>query len=506
MAIKISLVDSRPLDTKSDALAIFTTKDFDFAKDFSDISKKLCPELERLINDRKFKGNLSNVLIAPVTKSESNCKYLILVGLGKKDNLPVENYRRALGYLVKSLPSYSVNTVVFSMPDAKLFGITEDYIAQQTSIILSMAGYAFDEYITEPERLKEVEATALVSIDSNKKDVFIKKFEEGINIAEAVNSARFWVDLPPDVLTPDDLASKAHQIAQEEGLKCEIFHKEKIKELGMGGLVAVSSGSGKESRFVIMEYKTEDKNAPTVAFVGKGITFDSGGLSLKPATSMETMKEDMSGAAAVIASMKALARLKPKINIVAITPICENLPSGTADKPGDIVRFYNGKTAEIKNTDAEGRLILADALSYAVKHYKLDAIIDLATLTGACAHALGPFFSGLFSQHEELTKRVQEAAQKSGDFVWRLPLTSDYMPAVKSDIADLQNIGKSRYMAGGTTAACFLQNFVDDIPWVHIDIAGTAFDVVPDIPYYLQGCATGVGVRLLVELAMNWKA
>ena len=237
--------------------------------------------------------------------------------------------------------------------------------------------------------------------------------------------------------------------------------------------------------------------------MGKGITFDSGGLSLKPPQYMETMKEDMSGAAAVIATMQAIAQLKPKVNVIGITPLSENLPSGKATMPGDVITFYNGKTAEVRNTDAEGRLVLADALSYAVKHYKLDALVDVATLTGACAYALGPFFTGLMSQHDKLTKRLQESADRSGDRVWPLPLHDDYKVAIKSAIADICNIGSKKYNAGAITAGFFLQNFVGDTPWVHLDIAGTAFDV-PDVSYYRPG-ATGVGVRLLIDLALNWR-
>jgi Leucyl aminopeptidase len=271
----------------------------------------------------------------------------------------------------------------------------------------------------------------------------------------------------------------------------------------MGGLAAVGRGSDQDCQMVILEYKAKRKNAPTIAFVGKGITFDSGGLSIKPALNMETMKDDMSGAAAVITTMEVLAHLKPDVNVVALAPLAENLPSGKATMPGDIVTFYNGKTAEVRNTDAEGRLVLADALSYAVKHYKPDAIIDIATLTGACAYALGPFFTGLMSQHDTLVKDIEISAQRSGDRVWRLPLHDDYQIAIRSDISDMCNIGAPKYMAGAITAAHFLKHFVGQTPWAHLDIAGTAFNV-PDLPYYKQG-ATGVGVRLLVDLAMHWK-
>jgi leucyl aminopeptidase len=272
--------------------------------------------------------------------------------------------------------------------------------------------------------------------------------------------------------------------------------------MGMGGLAAVSKGSDVDCALIICEYKAEKKDAPTLCFVGKGITFDSGGLSLKPADYMETMKEDMSGAAAVISAIDSLAQLKPEVNIIVIAPTSENLPSGKATKPGDIVTFYNGKTAEIKNTDAEGRLILADALSYAVKQYKPDVIVDLATLTGACSRALGPFYSGLFSEHPALVERLHKAGNLCGERLWQLPMGDDYKKAITSTVADICNIGSKQIPAGASTAAHFLQNFVDDVAWAHLDIAGTAFDV-PNISYYGPG-ATGVGVRLLVALAMNW--
>jgi leucyl aminopeptidase len=214
------------------------------------------------------------------------------------------------------------------------------------------------------------------------------------------------------------------------------------------------------------------------------------------------MKEDMSGAAAVLAAMDALAQLNPSVNVIAVLPLSENLPSGKATKPGDVLKFYNGKTAEVLNTDAEGRLILGDALAYIEKHYDLDALVDVATLTGSCAYALGPFFTGLLSQDADLTKKVQKAADRTGDRVWPLPFDDDYAKAVESKVADICNIGNPKYKAGAVMAAFFLRHFVEKTPWVHLDIAGTAFDV-PDIPYYRTG-ATGSAVRLLIDLARNW--
>lgn len=505
MSLKILVTDTKILDNKVSSLVFFVEQDFDF-KQFHDFAKNDCPHLEILMRDKKFTGKLGSVFVAHVT-NPINHSYLVFVGLGKRNKKNVinfEHYRRALGNLVRTLPQFNTKSVAFELPKTEVFGATSEYVAKNTAIILNMANYIFDELITDKSRISKLEPNTEIKIIVEKNINEIKHaVDEGIIISNAVNQARTWVDLPANLLLPKDLANYAQKIAADLGLKCTIFNEPEIIKMGMGGLASVTKGSEEECKFVILEYNFE-KSAPTLCFVGKGITFDSGGLSIKPSGSMETMKEDMSGSAAVIAAMSALAKLKPKVNIVAITPITENMPSGSATRPGDIVTFYNGKTAEIKNTDAEGRLILADALSYAVKHYKPDFMIDLATLTGACAYALGPFFSGLFSEHDEFAAKVENAAYNSGDYVWRLPLTDDYKIAVKSEVADLSNDSNRRYMAGGTTAACFLQNFVGDVPWVHLDIAGTAFNV-PDISYYRTYSGTGAGVRLLVELAMNWK-
>jgi leucyl aminopeptidase len=255
---------------------------------------------------------------------------------------------------------------------------------------------------------------------------------------------------------------------------------------------------------VLLEYTSKNPSAQTIAFVGKGITFDSGGLSIKPADSMEEMKEDMAGAGAVINAITALAQLQPNVNIIACAALTENLVGPHALKPGDILRFYNGKTAEVRNTDAEGRLVLADALSYVTKNYKLDAVIDIATLTGACIYAVGPFFSALLSDNVVLSDKVKAAGERSGDRVWALPFTQDFKSAVKSEVADIQNVGNRSIAAGTITAAWFLREFVEnDTPWVHLDIASSAYNV-PNISYY-RGGATGSSVRLLIDLAMHWK-
>ena len=465
------------------------------------------PLLSRMMADRDFIARREELLMVP-TNTEHGVKYLVLVGLGAKQDgvINVENYRRAVGAAIHEANHWHVlSSLALLLPDANLFACSPEYLAEQTSLIASMAYYQFDEFITDERRKQTSELCLTIAVHGHTIMPMREGCDRGQLIARGVNEARYWVDLPPDHLTPVQLAEKAKEIAQNHGFSITTFNESEVNQMGMGGLGAVARGSDRDCKFVVLEYKTKQKNAPTIGFVGKGITYDSGGLSIKSTHGpggMERMKEDMAGAAAVLGAMDSLGSLQPPVNIIALLPLAENLPSGKAIKPGDIVRFYNGKTAEIANTDAEGRLILADALAYAVKHYQLDALIDIATLTGAIARALGPFFTGLLSKHDSLAKRVELAATRSGDRVWRLPLDDDYKGAIKCKIADIKNVGSPRYLAGAITAACFLENFVGTVPWVHLDIGGTAFDV-PAINYFGSG-ATGVGVRLLIDLACNW--
>lgn len=471
----------------------------------TELGTRLEVDIGKLLHGVNFTGKALQIANIPILTKDGLVR-LVVVGLGdvqKKADL-AEGYRRALGTMYKSIAALKIESFVCQLPAAPLIGVSAVELGKQTVIGFEMTAYRFNELISDPER----KGTDIIAIICCVADQDVKQIQSGVDIghiiAHAVNNARHWIDLPPSMLTPVDIAAKATAIAgAHENIKITVFDEKQVFEMGMGGLAGVSRGSDIDCQLVIMEYYTEHKDAPTIAIVGKGITFDSGGLSIKPAQSMETMKDDMSGAAAVISVIEAIAKIKPAINVIALAPLSENLINGKATKPGDVLRFYNGKTAEIKNTDAEGRLVLADALSYAVKHYKPDAIVDIATLTGACAYALGPFYTGLMSEHDEMVDRIQQSANATGDRVWRLPMHDDYRVAIKSDIADLCNIGKSHYRAGATTAAHFLQNFVGDVPWAHLDIAGSAFDV-PDIPYYRTG-ATGAGVRLLIDLVLNWK-
>lgn len=492
-------------EVQNDAIVVFVEQGALHTAETRILEQTYAPGLSQALQHQKFIGKALQVFAMPVTIGDA-LHSVILVGLGArnaKGTIAVETYRRAVGKAIRVAEARKDHSVTLCLPSGTLLGIDDAKLAEETTLIVHMAAYHFVEYITDKERLADaVEHVTLLLGERNTSEVQAG-FERGQIVADAVNTTRHWIDLPPMRLTPARLASEAQSIAKEHNLKITHFTEKEVIAMGMGGLAGVSSGSDQDCQFVVLEYRTSKANAPTLAFVGKGITFDSGGLSIKPSTSMVTMKDDMSGAAAVITVMKAIAQLQPEVNVVGLAPLSENLPSGKATKPGDILRFYNGKTAEIKDTDAEGRLILADALAYATKHYKPDAIIDVATLTGACQYALGPFFSGMMSQHEELAVRVQRSADRTGDRVWPLPLHDDYKPAVRSELADLSNIGSKKYMAGTITAAFFLKEFVEDTPWVHLDIAGTAFDV-PDLPYYRPESATGAAVRLLIDVATSW--
>ena len=313
--------------------------------------------------------------------------------------------------------------------------------------------------------------------------------------AEAENFARELQDLPSNVVTPSYLAGRASAIAEEhDSVTCEALGRDEVKEKGMGGLVAVSQGTSEEPRLIVLRYRGGGDE--TLGLVGKGVTFDSGGISIKPAASMHEMKMDMSGAAAVLETVSAIAKLELPIDVLAVIPSTENLPSGTAVKPGDIITQLNGKTVEVNNTDAEGRLILADALAYAVE-LGADRIVDLATLTGAVLIALGSTYAALISNDDEFAAQVEAAATRTGELAWRLPLHPEYKDLTKGTAADLTNASAKR-KAGTIYAGSFLEEFVDGRPWVHLDIAGTAWDVGRE---YVGKGPTGYGVRLLIALA-----
>lgn len=505
MNIQCTVSSKSIFSHETDCYIIFTKQGNSLGKQFFQGShlqdiQVLYPHIEQFLQKRAFTASASEIVAFPVHQKDHH-GICVLVGLGNDNKDFSERYRRGLAQGLRTALSYNACSVAVLLPEEEGSSTDPYTLGRETAIITKMTAYKFDDFLTADKEKKKFSNLFIVVSDAEHADV-MKGVVEGEIVGRAVNKARYFVDMPPSHMTPSIITNHVREIAKNHDLSCVIYNYDEIKKLGMGGLHAVARGSVEEPKFVKLEYKPTDAiNKKPILLVGKGITFDSGGLSIKPAVAMETMKDDMAGAAAVIMAISVASQLKLPLHVVSLAPLTENMPSGHATKPGDVIRFYNGKTAEVKNTDAEGRLILADALSYGIKQYDPEVVIDLATLTGACAHALGPFFSGLFSEDDELVAEIMRAGNASGDYVWRLPMGNDYKKAIKSNIADICNIGDSRVKAGGSTAAHFLQHFVGDVPWVHLDIAGSAFDV-PGIPYYAPG-ATGVGVRLLVEFFKN---
>ena len=456
--------------------------------------------ISNLLQNKDFTGKLNETIMIPTYK-KAIPKRILLVGLGKTTELSSDKVRQAAGTATRVIQGKKFKSPSMLLYKTEYKGISIEDITRSVveGVLLSL--YNFTMYKTLKKEDKAVINNFTLIVQ--KKDVLAKVKSVAKNtqtVAEAVCFTRDIVNMAGSDATPTFLANKAKEIAKKTGVKCKILSRPDMKKLGMGGILNVSRGSSQPPKFIILEYNTRKKNSDTIVLIGKGVTFDSGGISLKPGSGMDLMKADMSGAAAVLGAFKAISNLKPANHIVGLVPCTENMPSGSALKPGDIIKCMSGKTVEILNTDAEGRLILADAIAYA-KRYKPNAVIDLATLTGACVAALGTFTSGMLGNNDKLKERVKQAGEKSHERVWELPLWKEYYELIKSNIADIKNTG-GRY-AGTITAACFLGEFVEDFPWVHLDIAGT-FLVEKDTPYIRKG-ATGVGVRLLTQLILDWK-
>jgi leucyl aminopeptidase len=503
--IDIQITEKKFWENSVEGFVFFVKENFEpvcSCDEFSRLERDFYPHLKDHLKKHKFTGKRGDTFLLTFPKDGKLMQFL-LIGVGKLDgrwNDELEHLRRAVGCVVHRLKRHEIKDAVICVPDEKPFGLIKPKILKQMIIAACMADYEFEKF--KSDKKEEWSGKLLLVASESEKEEFATNLQEGTIIGKSTNMARHFADLPSNYLTPTSLAEEAKKIAKEHGLKSTIFGPDKALELGMGGFGAVERGSDEQGQFVVLEYKVKDKNAPTIALVGKGVTFDTGGVSLKPSLGMEGMKFDMSGAAAVIATMKAIAQIKPNVNVIGITPLVENMPSGKSSKQDDIITFMNGKTAEVKNTDAEGRLILADGLCYAEKIYNPDVILDIATLTGACVISLGHFFSGLMTKDEVLGTKLQAVSLVTGDRVWPLPLDDDFKDAIKSEVADISNIGARNYGGGTITAGLFLSNFVEKAKWAHIDIAGTA-DNVPGINYLGKGSA-GAGVRLLAEFVCNY--
>ena len=420
---------------------------------------------------------------------------VLVVGLGKREDTGTERIRLAAAVAAKEIAKLEAASVAWSLPD------TDDDADTAAALVTGtiLADYRFDRYLTrDPDEPPPARVESLTVVGPTELGDAV---EAARICAEAQNRARDLQSLPSNVATPSFLGRRAREIASHhEGVSTEVLGRNEIAAKGMGGLVAVSQGTAEDPKLIVLRYEGGG-SGPTLGFVGKGVTFDTGGISLKPSASMHEMKMDMSGAAAVLEAVGAIAELGLALNLVAVVPSTENMPSGTAIKPGDIITQYNGKTVEVNNTDAEGRLILADALAYAVE-LGAERIVDIATLTGAVLMALGSTYAAVISNDDDLAAEVERAGEATGELVWRLPLHAEYKELTKGTVADLVNAAAKR-KAGTIYAGSFLEEFVGETPWAHVDIAGTAWDVGRP---YTGNDASGFGVRLLVELARELSA
>jgi leucyl aminopeptidase len=424
---------------------------------------------------------------------------LLLVGAGKREDFSLDSIRRMAGSAARYLRGKGARSMAILRRSQLDIGKSAQAVTE--GVLISL--FEPDMYKTESKEERRIDELILVAATPGSDDQLAKGVECGRIVADAVNMARELSNEPSSVLTPSELAERAKEVANRFGLDIDVIDESRMKELGMGALLGVARGSDEPAKLIVLRYTPDESepmgnDADVVAIVGKGITFDSGGISIKPAEGMEKMKYDMSGAAATLAAMRAIAQLKPRVNVIGVMPTTENMPSGRAYKPGDVLRSMSGKTIEVINTDAEGRLVLADAISYARK-LGATRIIDLATLTGAVSIALGPVNVAIMGNDQSLIDEVRAAAREVGERFWQLPMDDDYRELIKSDIADIKNsAGRS---AGTITAGWFLREFAGDTPWVHLDIAGTAWE--NERKSYMSKGPTGVAIRTLINYVCN---
>jgi leucyl aminopeptidase len=500
--MKLSFSSGSPNTKAADLVAAFVHQDKTLhQKEMKNLEKLFGARVAEVANTGDFKGKAGESILVYLDGG-AKAKRLLLVGLGEESKLHAESsrlerFRRSAATAAKRAKSLKARTLLLALPS--LGPSPADGVAAFAEGA-ALALYRFDKYITKngQENDNQVEAIILCSEDRALHTVGANMAAYAQVVVEATYRARDLANAPGNEIYPETLARAAQQTGRRAGFKVTVFDEKRIAKLGMGGIIGVAKGSTRPPRFIILEYGRG--SGKPIVLVGKGVTFDTGGISIKPSSSMSEMKMDMSGAAAVIGTFEAVARLRLPVRLVGLIPAVENMPSGSATRPGDILRHYNGKTSEVDNTDAEGRLILADALGYA-ERYKPACVIDLATLTGACVVALGHVVTGMMGNDESLMDKLKAAGEKTYERVWPLPLFDEYEKLIKSDVADVKNTG-GRW-AGAITAGWFLKKFIGNYPWVHLDIAGTA--ILEEAGDYTPKGGSGVGVRLLTEFLRNWK-
>ena len=461
------------------------------------VKRMLAPLLESV----QFRGKLKETVVLP-SQGKLRARWMAVVGLGKRKEFILESARKLGGIAHSAARGRKLAQLAVQLPAHDKW--TAEQLGQAVTEGLLLGQYRFLLRQLKPDEKFQVSAAAVVAADPKTLTAVQRGARVGTVVATSANVVRDLCNTPANIATPTYLAEQARAVAKEYKLVFHAYSMADLRRMNMGGIISVTQGSVQPPKFVVMEYRStqyavRSTKPPTVVFIGKGITFDSGGISIKPSGGMDKMKYDMSGAAAVIGILKASAALQLPFHIIGIFAACENMPSGSATKPGDIVTMHSGKTVEVLNTDAEGRMILADCLAYA-KQFKPAAVVDMATLTGACVVALGKYAIGMMGTDTALKNRIRAAGELSGERVWELPLWPEYGEDVRGDAADLKNIGPPGE-AGAITAAAFLKVFTD-YPWAHLDIAGTAWADAPDT-FQPKG-STGVGVRLAVQLLRSW--
>ncbi len=468
----------------------------------ADLDKRSGGVIASLVETGEFTGKSSESAYIH-NPGGMKARRLLLLGAGKQEEFTADGVRKMAGTAARTLRGKKARSFAFVRPPA-LAALAEFPIGESAQAAVEGALFSLfepDKYHTSDKTEDHLETlTFAVSIThdgagAGNLDELKRGVERGRIIAEAANFAREIINEPSNVMTPTELARKAEEVAKDYGLELDVLEEAGMKDLGMGSLLGVAQGSAEPAKLIVLRYTPKAASDETIAIVGKGVTFDTGGISIKPSDGMEKMKYDMAGGATTIAAMRAIAQIKPSVNVIGVVPAVENMPGGRAQRPGDVVRSMSGKTIEVINTDAEGRLILCDAISYARK-LGATKIVDLATLTGAVSVALGDVYVAILGNNQEWIDAVMAAGKRAGEKLWQLPLTSEYREQIKSEIADIKNVGGRK--AGTITAAYFLREFVDDVPWAHLDIAGTAWNENGK-PYLAVG-PTGVCVRTLVSL------
>jgi len=467
-------------DKETDYYILPVYKNFNYGKF---ITGTLTKEILTIIKNKKISHEYCGKTIISFT--QNGLKKVFFIGLGEIEKLTTEKIRQAAGFAIKELKTFKANSIAV----IPWFDEHEKQIAQIEGLILASYQYQLTKQQKDNNKIKYLYLTGFKN----------KLIDDTIKICKNVFLVRDLMNMPSNIVTPTYIENEAKKIARQYRLKFKSFSKEQAKKIGMETFYSVAKGSCEPAKFIVLEYHGNKKSKNKIALIGKGITFDSGGISLKPQSSplskIEDMKFDMTGAAVVLYLMKTIAELNLKKNVISVLPVTENLPSGTAYKPGDVLKTLSGKTVEVISTDAEGRLILADAITYAIKNYNPELLIDIATLTGGCVVALGHYATGLMGNDKQLIEMMKESGEETGERMWELPLWEEYKEQIKSKNADIKNYGGGD--AATITASCFLNEFIDDVKWLHLDIAGTAYGVANK--HYIPDGVAGTGLRTIFK-------